>query len=1425
MSEPPRYPSPSSASMANSTTSSSIAPRPSPGPGQGQSQGQGQALARSGLRVNTTGPGHSSRPGLTPETDFPHPTFPFYSSSSSPTITTTASTSSSSTATATASRLRANTTLSPPPSTTSTASPYSTHQHHQTRSLSSAPHLASTSSTTTATTGVSPISPGEQRNDVALAVRGLRGMMSSPPPSSVPLSPGNTIVPSSSSMSVGARTTTITSTTPGTGNGGGEGGDYKVQDERTLTRIREALGGSGDEGDTLDLSRQDIRRIGEEAVDMFKSGVGKGKKGVWRLALSYNSLKDGSIVDSFSRLSRLRYLNLKGNYLTQFPQALSDLPALEILDLSKNRITSFPDVPGRLSRLKVLSLTNNKIYTLPSYLVDFTVLKVLKVDGNPIEWPPREVLGPLCDNDAAPRSKTSDSGSVNGGRPRRDEDLRPWIENLKSWMRQRAAESDKLLQLSRTQDDSYLASEEEPSSATSTEPPASAMPWPQQKQFPLMAPSSQETVRRVVPPLKDDSPDGTDSMSRQPLFSQRNRSATRSDDSLVQAISPLRVTHRRDLSTSSFTSPPSASSESFSHSRLPSLNFPQPPPATAMAPTHSRGASFTATQRLSANLTAKKSLPDLRQSHAKIIQDRRQDGQPVEGSKPLGLGIAAPGVPKFQLSGRGSWGADMIKSPSSGPIMTGQERSRALSRKGSADLLRRPSADMGGESLEKRNSQEGPLMDESRNSYFRRLSTLPVSTISKAIPPSLLKFMDAIRGILFALSQLHSALRQYLVFAVNDRISSVFSRVMEPAGHYMNTLINALDRFDSMSRRNTPPVQAIRNVIDATKESVAVFAKVVAVLRLQITALKGNDARYTRTLLLMIYGSMAEVACSWQNMAPLLVEIKPLLATDGMGVAPGFRALGGVKMVPTGSLTGRTPISPIIERRESHSPSSASKSVVGNSPLNQQVDQVATPLPVKLGRSRRQAGSFSSEDVERGMLMGSPSGPRSATGEPAVGELSSASYLRHKPSESANIVLDEQKEEEEMESEDEEEQGEEEEEEATAAEESFSTAGPSNQVGGTTSPRGTPSTTPRTPPEAYPNPPQPVAMVPTTSQSSRRGHHPSSSSGSSHALSLSTGLPHPARKLSVDVRPPTPTSATLFDEDLLDVIETATDIAFTCWLKLAEDVGASTPPFSSAPTHAKSISVGSTSSNFDSSSARLPHPPFTPMSEINPRRPATISAKHHSELLHLLSVAEQITAGLRESLMGLRANPMTTYATTTLPDDAQSFIKTVVKVSEMVKIISANHTFPTNVRAALSRLTQATRECAILIQVSSLRPSIPTSAASSLPVPPTSATSMRSISPMHLTSNSAGGGAEEPPYSAGSAYHIPPRSAGLGSGGGGGGWQMPLVQTSQPRGEGLRGLQLPSRQMALGRSGGRSGNATPQAIPQIGQAQAYGGGG
>ena len=262
-----------------------------------------------------------------------------------------------------------------------------------------------------------------------------------------------------------------------------------------------------------------------------------------------------------------------------------------------------------------------------------------------------------------------------------------------------------------------------------------------------------------------------------------------------------------------------------------------------------------------------------------------------------------------------------------------------------------------------------PSMDVERNSYFRRLSTLPPSTISATIPESLLAMIDSARGILFAVSQIYQSLRHYTVFAIDDRLSGLLGKVLDPASTYMAHLINALDRFDSLSRRGTPPPSVCRGVLESCRDNVAVFGKVVGVLHLQLKVLAGfDDARYSRSLLLMLYGSMAEISNSWQTMAPHLDAVLPHLS-EYRSPPP---AVSSSKMhtIPTTPLNTRGGISPIREKQSSASP-----------PMTRATP--GTNVPNGISRmARRHAGSFSTRDVQIGKAL------PSTTEEPSSSSLS-----------------------------------------------------------------------------------------------------------------------------------------------------------------------------------------------------------------------------------------------------------------------------------------------------------------------------------------------------------------------------------------------------------------------------------------------------
>lgn len=401
----------------------------------------------------------------------------------------------------------------------------------------------------------------------------------------------------------------------------------------------------------------------------------------------------------------------------------------------------------------------------------------------------------------------------------------------------------------------------------------------------------------------------------------------------------------------------------------------------ASTKTHARNNSHSIGQPLhsSRSLKNKKSLPDLRQNHAEILSERQASmaatqvddtvlapRRPSSAARrpPLPQSVSNPGTSSLghvqtapiglPPSGRKFSLPTASMAQAAADAAASSHASRSSTRNGVVELETRLPANEKGNP----GSKGVAPVDVERNSYFRRLSTLPPSTISKAVPVSVLKFIDATRGVLFALSQIYTALKQYILFATDDRISGQFNRVLDIASDSMAHFINALDRFDSLSRRGTPEPCVIRGVLSACRESVGTFRKVVSVLQLQLRALQNSaDVRFTRTLLLMLYGSMAEVGNSWQAMAPQVDAVLPFLAQGPPTSASAKANLGHVTLAK--GQTGQPLTAPTL-------PSIAEST----SPVKSQRSPATFQRPPR----RRHAGSFSAHDVALGASI-PPSAP------------------------------------------------------------------------------------------------------------------------------------------------------------------------------------------------------------------------------------------------------------------------------------------------------------------------------------------------------------------------------------------------------------------------------------------------------------------
>lgn len=300
-------------------------------------------------------------------------------------------------------------------------------------------------------------------------------------------------------------------------------------------------------------------------------------------------------------------------------------------------------------------------------------------------------------------------------------------------------------------------------------------------------------------------------------------------------------------------------------------------------------------------------------------------------------------------------------------------------------------------------------IDDERNHYFRRVSSLPKprAEAPQKMPPSLLQTVDAIRGILFSLSQIYSAVRNYTASAINERTSSVLVKVLDPASSYLSGLISALERFDVvLEAGGIPPPETCRTLIASCRDNVAVFGKVAGVLQVQLKVLaSSHDPRYTRTLLLMLYGSMAEICHSWQAMLPHLASLVPLLRQ------PPQR----LKQVHQLQLQGRRRLqhhsSPSGEGSDAPRPSRVDGSGSGRQTPNSSIlaaEKTPSPPPPAGGgpstqsrralapRTRRNAGSFSTNDVEVGRALPSRS-PSEASYPPGTSPSLPSPVLSQRP--------------------------------------------------------------------------------------------------------------------------------------------------------------------------------------------------------------------------------------------------------------------------------------------------------------------------------------------------------------------------------------------------------------------------------------------
>lgn len=108
-------------------------------------------------------------------------------------------------------------------------------------------------------------------------------------------------------------------------------------------------------------------------------------RGLTEIDFSYCKIRYGfTIRQRYSTLVHLRILDVSGNGLEDFPEALCHFPSLTCLKATHNHLECLPEQFCGLTSIRTLDFQDNKIQWLPSALDNFKDLEFINLMNNPI---------------------------------------------------------------------------------------------------------------------------------------------------------------------------------------------------------------------------------------------------------------------------------------------------------------------------------------------------------------------------------------------------------------------------------------------------------------------------------------------------------------------------------------------------------------------------------------------------------------------------------------------------------------------------------------------------------------------------------------------------------------------------------------------------------------------------------------------------------------------------------------------------------------------------------------------------------------------------------------------------------------------------------------------------------------------------------
>ncbi|CAG8458628.1 12717_t:CDS:2 [Racocetra fulgida] len=250
----------------------------------------------------------------------------------------------------------------------------------------------------------------------------------------------------------------------------------------------------------------------------------------------------------------------------------------------------------------------------------------------------------------------------------------------------------------------------------------------------------------------------------------------------------------------------------------------------------------------------------------------------------------------------------------------------SMSKNLRSTFIRTHSKSYSQDSISSHGSQNGISEEHSSDFYFHKLKTLPPVD---NLPMSSLSLREASRNVLYALSQIHKAMYQFISFTGSERI---FFTELNKTNASIGQLSMRLQRFDIFSQKAAPDADHCIKLLGSCQENITNFKILLDLFNKRIKTLtqSPDNLRYSRTLLLIFHGSIVDIKFAWENILPLLNNNMPFT-----GIPTPIRSKSISRSNSTSSLNGYSYSNGLLSNGSSHTNginiSSAGMSITNNS--------------------------------------------------------------------------------------------------------------------------------------------------------------------------------------------------------------------------------------------------------------------------------------------------------------------------------------------------------------------------------------------------------------------------------------------------------------------------------------------------------------